>query len=130
MSYELYNDLRLITETSLSVLKKVITSCKQINIKCDWRVYSYKDTLKLQNCQTLISNLIKLKEVRSWIVSYYEWMTTSCKWVNIKCNWRVHSYEDTLKLQNCQTLTSNLTELKEVRSWTVSCYKWMIMSYY
>jgi len=72
LSYELYNNLRLTTETSLSVSEKVTTSCKWVNIKCDWRMHSYEDTLKLQNCQILISNSIELKEVRSWTVNYDE----------------------------------------------------------
>jgi len=101
----------------------VTTSYKWVDIKCNWRVYSYEDTSKVQNCQTLISDLTELKEVRSWTVSYYEWITMSCKWVNIKCDWRTHNYEDTLKSQNCQTLTSDSTELREVRSWTVNYYK-------
>ncbi len=130
MSYRLYDDSRLTMKTSLSVSEKVTTSCKWVNIKCNWRMHSYEDTLKSQNCQTLISNLTELEKVRSWTVNYYKWMIMSCKWVNIKCDWRMHSYEGTLKSQNCQTLTSNLTELKEVRSWTVSCYEWMITNHY
>ena len=93
-------------------------------------MHSYEDTLKSQNCQTLISNLTELEKVRSWTVNYYEWIIMSCKWVNIKCNWRVCSYKDTLKVQDCQTLINNLIEFKEVRSWTVSCYKWMTTSCY
>ncbi len=57
-------------------------------------------------------------------------MTMSWKWVDIEYDWRAHSYEDTLKLQNCQTLTNDSTELREVRSWTVSYYEWMTMSHY
>ncbi len=64
-------------KTSLSVFKKVTISCKWVDIKCDQRVCSYEDTLKAQNCQVLISDLIELKEVRNWIVNYYKWITMS-----------------------------------------------------
>ncbi len=78
LSYKLYDDSELTIETSLSISKKVATSHKWINIKCDWRVYSYEDTSKLQNCQILINDSTELREVRSWTVNYYKWMIINC----------------------------------------------------
>ncbi len=68
----MYDNLRLTTETSLSVSEKVTMSCKWVNIKYNWKVCSYEDTLKAQNCWVFINDLIELKEVRSWTVNYYE----------------------------------------------------------